>query len=284
MEGAREMSESDRERLVEALGTIAELMGRDGLDSIRNTVEELERRLTGEIAEAGRRLDSVVPEIKEEMTRETEKVMVSVAAVDERLAVGIERAGQAAQAEVERVRSDLESRLDDREKQSAESDESRRRQIEEMGDRLSGVSSDFEDRLDRARTDLEGRVAQLESELAEKASNRIEAVETAVSEARDAHQSIDEKVDGLAQAFRDLEQKFTDQTTTSSRLSGLLTNLETVFSAQRAAQQGAAAVTTAGDASVAGAEADRKKKGDGEAPQMSSNELDNALNNLFQGS
>jgi DNA repair exonuclease SbcCD ATPase subunit len=284
------MSDSDRERLVNALETVAEVMGHGELETLRKTIEGLEDRLAEGLSESGKRLDAAIEELKAEIGSESRRSTEAMSALDERLGAGIEQAGQAAQAAIDGVRSDFETRFDQAGTRATEISETGNRRVEALGERVDRVAADLEERIDRAegafrddREQLKQRVEQVETEVDRRVEDRVAAVETAVNDEREARKSFDAKIDQLSRAFSEIQSKFTEQMETSQKLSGLLTNLETVFSAQKGVRQSVPAESRA--AGSGAARPDDKEKTDGEdAPQMSSNELDNALNNLFQGS
>jgi hypothetical protein len=162
--------------------------------------------------------------------------------------------------------------------------EQTRERLDEMA---TDVAADVERQVARTRGELEARLDSIPDDLGQRFDPRLAALESSISEEREARQSFDGRIEQQARTFRELEQKFDEQILTSQRLSGLLSNLDKVFSAQRAAPSPDAAVdeprsnnplVSASDPPDAPESADR------DAPQMSSNELDNALNNLFQGS
>ncbi|HXV78227.1 MAG TPA: hypothetical protein VD788_18090 [Candidatus Polarisedimenticolaceae bacterium] len=242
----RELSDTDRQRLTGALGVVSELITGPELDALRQVIEQLERKLREELAELGGRLDGSLSDFKSEISRETDRLQLAVAAVEERLAAGIEQADRAVQGAAEAVELELASA------RGAIADVDRR-------------SAEDRQRLDR----IAGQVDRALADAPDKLESRFEAVEAGL------RSHVDERVARLERAFQAIERKVSEQTQAAQRLSGLLTNLETVFSARQPTSQRSAADP---DPTVDPKSVDR------DAPQMSSTELDNALNNLFHGS
>jgi chromosome segregation ATPase len=308
-------SDEDRQQVAQSLESIVRIVLGKELEALRDSIAEVDSRMTervDSVAEsAASRMDKmrdhVVPgfeELRSRLTELDESRERSMANLDDRLTQatssmkdemrGLAEGLEQPKREIEALREDLDEAkqangtLMEAAEKSENEIEALREEIRRPSEQIEALKQAVEEpkqQLESLRDELRALTDQLQ-EIREQSDNRIEVVKaTLEQEIAGGDANLMEQLNGIVGDFNELQNQMTRQTKTSQHLSGVLSNLASIFTAERAGPTSSSAPAPAGQTTATKSEArpDEAEAAGRDAPtrEDGNSELENALNRVF---